>query len=673
MRILSLLILVALLGACTESTNDAASGVKIVSSRPGTVTGGDAALVGLPRKILLSVNGETVTVEDRGRLSVVSGLPAGSHEIVGAWDGSEILRLPFTNHPRQGPVISGPHEAPFFCQTHSFEIIPGGPTLGESRAPLCEVETRKDFVGVNAAGDYILVEDPLDAIGLETGVINRAIYQVAIPPEWNGKLAYRFGGGCRGGWYVQGDRTGGVLDEHLLGEGYAVASASLNVFGVNCNDLLAAETMMMVKERFIEEYGLPELTLGIGCSGGSYQALQIGDNYPGLLDGILVGCSFPEVGHAMVTALADARLLKRYFDWAIQEEETGWTEAQRKAVTGYASDAAIETTANGASRIVSVGLEGWNAAEFNEVVPDEAKFHPIDNPVGARPTVFDHTVNVYGRDPETGYARWPFDNRGIQYGLGALEDGAITIDQFLHLNEHVGGFSRNGEFIPERTAHDPEATRAAYESGRILDGGLGLNAIPVIDYRAWSDARDRGDTHLEYHTYSTRERLRAANGDVDNHVVLTEDGLCEGCSLFSFDSPVLSGALSKLDEWVMGVNGDTLPGTAVQKVRRHRPKDLVDACWIDGEKVTELQQFEGGRCNEAFPTYRFPRLVAGGPLANNIVSCTRRPIADSDVVRMIPAQSSRYRQVFSGGVCNWSVTGEAQVRAKTSWWRVPGG
>ena len=72
----------------------------------------------------------------------------------------------------------------------------------------------------------------------------------------------------------------------MLRQGYAVASASLNTFGNNCAELLAAETMMMVKEHFIETYGTPAATIGWGGSGGSYQQHQIADNYPGLLDGI---------------------------------------------------------------------------------------------------------------------------------------------------------------------------------------------------------------------------------------------------------------------------------------------------------------------------------------------------------------------------------------------------
>ena len=137
-------------------------------------------------------------------------------------------------------------------------------------------------------------------------------------------MIYTFGGGCAGGWYHQGTGTGGVDDDAMLREGYAVASASLNVFGNNCNDLLAAETMMMVKEHFIETYGPPRFTIGWGCSGGSYQAHQIGDNYPGLLDGIIVGCSFPDVGYTSISVHSfGARLMYHYFEHAAVRSSCG--------------------------------------------------------------------------------------------------------------------------------------------------------------------------------------------------------------------------------------------------------------------------------------------------------------------------------------------------------------
>ena len=95
--------------------------------------------------------------------------------------------------------------------------------------------------------------------------------------------------------------------------GFAVVSSSLNVFGQNCNDLLASETHILVKERFIENYGVPIYTVATGTSGGSYQSHQTADNYPGVFDGIIVGASFPDVTSTTIFTLSDARLLHHYF------------------------------------------------------------------------------------------------------------------------------------------------------------------------------------------------------------------------------------------------------------------------------------------------------------------------------------------------------------------------
>ena len=210
-------------------------------------------------------------------------------------------------------MISGPHEQPFHCQTEEFELVTGD-SLGAPRDEQCSVETRVDYLYRSTDGEYKPLPDgarPADLdtttttdghtvgfiVRVQTGTVNRAIYESAMlhdpaqpAPDpwtrsvgWNGKLVYTHGGGCRGGWYQQGRRTGGVLRDGLLDRGYAVTSASLNVFGQNCNDLLASETHMMVKERFVENYGPPIFTIGTGGSGGSYQSHQTADNYPGVV------------------------------------------------------------------------------------------------------------------------------------------------------------------------------------------------------------------------------------------------------------------------------------------------------------------------------------------------------------------------------------------------------
>jgi len=116
-----------------------------------------------------------------------------------------------------------------------------------------------------------------------------------------------------------------------LGRGFARASSSLNVFGNNCNDLLASETTIMVKEHFIEAYGVPKYTIGTGSSGGSYQSNQTSDNYPGIFDGIVTMNNFPDVTTGMVT-LHDARVMDTLFNTTLPGM---FNEDKQKAITGW--------------------------------------------------------------------------------------------------------------------------------------------------------------------------------------------------------------------------------------------------------------------------------------------------------------------------------------------------
>ena len=183
-------------------------------------------------------------------------------------------------------------------------------------------------------------------VRLETGTINRAIYQTAIlhnpnnaapspakpPAGWNKRLIYPLGGGCIGGWYFQGSGLVNPVNDSYLRQGYGVASASLNTFGNNCNDLLSSETILMVKERFIENYGVPSFTIGTGGSGGAYQSNQTGDNYPGTFDGIVTTSSFPDVTTGMVP-MHSSRLIELY----LASRPGRYTVDQVKAITGYLS------------------------------------------------------------------------------------------------------------------------------------------------------------------------------------------------------------------------------------------------------------------------------------------------------------------------------------------------
>jgi hypothetical protein len=678
--------------------------ITTVSARNDMVTGGDV-LVRISAKdvkvltgLRIKLNGADTTtafrqtVDGTALTGSINGLRVGANLIEVSGPPSLAASLEITNFPISGPVFSGPHQQPFICQTQSFKDLPG--KLGPAKDEDCSIERRIDYVYASRDNTFKLLTD-INArpagmatmkapdgsnvpfiVRLETGTINRAIYQIAIPhipsrrepnfstPSnlWNGRLLYTFGGGCQAGWYIQGPSTGGVLDISVLSRGYAIASSSLNVFGNNCNDLLASETLMMVKERFIEGYGVPQATMGWGSSGGSYQQHQSADNYPGLLDSLLTGSSFPDVGVATIYPAADAWLLQMYF---MRQSAGNWTPAQQRAVSGFGSLGSIQEMTNRAQRINPI-------ANWSPAVPKALRYDVESNPAGARATVYDHTLNVYGKDPQTGFARRPLDNVGVQYGLKAFNDGVISTDQFLDLNENIGGFDNDARYQTERMVADTEALRLAYATGRVLHGGGGLGSLPIIDYRTYLDHDPAGNVHQRYHTFSTRDRLIKSNGNADNRVMLTEDTR-PGALALGGHSAVWLKALELEAKWLDAVAADTNEGSRAEKVVRNKPKELVDACWTPDArpiKLAEPQTIDGdGLCNRLYPSYSSPRMVAGAPVAADVVKCQLKTVdlADYKLQSFSSDQETRLRRIFPDGVCDYSQPGIGQVPPIGTW------
>ena len=107
------------------------------------------------------------------------------------------------------------------------------------------------------------------------------------------------------------------------------------------------------------------------------------------------------------------------------------------------------------------------------VVPTALRYDPTTNPTGARPTVFDWSKNVYGTDPTTGFGLRTFDNTGVQYGLLALNSGAITKTQFLDVNERLGGYDSDLNYVPSRSVGAAGAIKRAHQTGVSLSGQAG--------------------------------------------------------------------------------------------------------------------------------------------------------------------------------------------------------
>ncbi len=689
--------------------------ITVLSSRPEMVSGGDALVeIAVPPdaaldQTIIRLNGQVVSpmfhydAAEHALRGLLTGLKKGENTLTvfpnneGRGRAADELRL--KNYPITGPIFSGPQEQPFLCETQNFKL-PDGSSLGPPMDTNCSVKTVVTYVykstapapaigrggrgsGINLKPLPHVTALPPDVawtttttgekvpyiVRVETGTINRAIYQFAVlhdpttgepgpmaPPEsWNGRLLYSFGGGCLGGWFKQGTTLGlggGLISDAVVGKGYAEAGSTLNVAGNSCNDVIAAETMMMVKERFIKAYGKPAFTFGRGASGGSYQQNQITDNYPGLLDGIIPSMTFPDV-QELTQMITDARLLDRYYK---QVGET-LTKEQKRAIAGVAELQNVTASAPLAGRI--------NPAE--SCPPDLAKSLRYDataNRSGARCDIYDHNINMYGRNPETSFARQPIDNTGVQYGLTALNDGAITAAQFLDLNEKIGGYDHDGNMVSTRSLADPLALRGAYQNGLITNAGGGLGKVPIIDVRPYRDKLPNGDNHLKYHSFSLRERLQMANGTFENDVMLLHGGTGEGAP-----SQVDDYALTKMDEWLTSLQKDTSSDPILTRILRAKPADLVDSCWTPaGERIIEPQTFSGGECNEMYPTFAGPRAVAGGPASNNVLKCQLKPIAFSDYkVTFSDAEKARLTAIFPNGVCDYGKSGVEQQAPRGTW------
>jgi hypothetical protein len=694
-----LLLLVGLLAASVliapapASAHGGALALEVVSSpRPTLVTGGSALVRVRWREALRT---DLVTVSAGGRvvsdafvaqpdgtlLGLVTGLPEGASAVVAAVRRSPhgppvrwaVLRV--VNHPITGPVFSGPQQVPFFCETTAFGLAP-------AEQPLCAAPTVVGYQYRTTAGRFAPLADPAVTppdlaqanvggrsvpyiVRIERGTIDRAVYEIAAlwdgsdpsPTRangaWNRRLVYTFGGGCNVG-YHQGAGTGGVLSDLFLARGYAVASSSLNVLDNNCNYIISAEVAMMVKEHFIEAYGPVAHTIGWGGSGGAIQQYDIADNYPGILDGIVPQVSFPD---AVTTGgtVGDCRLLNRYFT----ASSLGYTDAQKSAVSGYG---AWGSCVNWDLAFASRG----NATEAcPPAIPPAFLYHPVTNPGGIKCTTAEQLVTQLGRDPATGFARSYADNVGVQYGLAALRAGQITPEQFVDLNEKVGGYDVAGNVVATRNTADPLALHRAYRSGLVLSASQGLATTPVIDLRVYTDAVN--DIHTRFWSFAIRQRMVDSFG---------RSGALGQAMLVYPLTPIAADpqayALDAMDRWLTGVGADRRPGSDRARMLRNRPGDLGDGCWTPaGERVVEQLTWRGGgTCDGLYPSFADTRITAGAPLRDDVLKCRLKPLdlRSYGSVSFTPEQRDRLRAVFRDGVCDYSKPG-AGARPPAGVWQ----
>jgi hypothetical protein len=687
------LVATSVLGGAPAEASEGMS-IQILSNRADLISGGDALTrIVLPAataaaSVKVKLNGRDITGSfaqrgTAGFVGLVTGLNNGSN-LLSASGPSGGARISIINHPIGGPVFAGPQVQPWICSTAAAG-------LGQPSDAQCDAAPRYELLYKSSVTMRFSAYDPANPpadvattttnqnktvpyiVRRETGAIDRGIYQIlalwdphaswdawAPQPQWNGKLSYFFVGDCKpahGGGQPEDmldpagvDQNIAGANEYTLSQGYAIATSSLNILGQDCNDVVAAESMMMVKEHFIEEYGMPRYTISNGCSGGSMQQQWIVANYPGLLDGIQPCASFPDVWETMQEA-EDCHLLHNYFNttspalWAVA--------AQRTAVEGYAAEGTCLEWDEPGSGYSQMWADPSNAAGCG--LPADQVYDQQSNPHGVRCTLQDYAVAVWGKRAQDGFANRPYDNTGLQYGLNALQSGEILPEQFIDLNEKIGGLDIDWHAQAARSQADPEALRVAYRSGRVDDPRASAS-VPIIDLRGSSV-----DVHTDVHSYVMRARLDQANGNHANQIIWTSPGLIP-------DQAGQRQALALLDRWVSAVKADGSTAPLSVKVAQNKPADAVDACWIAGRQVTDT-----ALCRAAFPYFATPRIAAGGPLQDNVLKCQLKPLNASDYnVSFTAGQWTRLQAAFPDGVCDYT---KAAVGQQTSipWMTFSGG
>jgi hypothetical protein len=677
------------------------SEVRVLSSPAWAIGGGDA-LVEIPATGRVTVNGKDVTdrfqhqIKSARRVGLISGLLDGRNQLE-VTDGAR-AKLTLVNYPLAGPIFSGPHQTPFVCETPAFKL-PDGTFLGLGPVgPDCAAPTNVQYLYKSTADGKLkpyqansvpageiaktTIKDGASVdyiVRLETGVVNRAIYQVSVlakpgeafspvtrPMGWNGRLIYAFGGGC-GAAYRQGRATVGVINHPEFGndpldQGYAIATATLNVLGQNCNDVTSAETAMMVKERFIETFGAPRFTIGWGGSGGSMQQNLIQANYPGILDGLIPERSFPDTLSTLISS-ADCPLLHNYL-----QNAAGWSEAQKTAVVGFPSyehcakawfnymPRWVSPLGTGCDSTAFVTAQEGGAVAGTKVEQTHKLYDPKSSPDGVRCGYFDNAVNIWGRNPD-GSARTPLDNVGVQYGLDAFNRGVISFEQFLDLNRRVGGFNADAEITPQRMKANPQALRIAYATGRI-NQGFGMDRVPIIDLRSYLDNVTPADVHTSQTTDIARARWQAANGQAANFVTwVTASSGSLRTDMIETNTPMRVAtreSIAALDAWLVAIEQDSSPRPAAQKVIANRPKDLQDACFDAQGRRHDLSSSTGKSCMADFPSHADPRMAAGEPLARLHAKCALTPVQASNYARTLSAQQAvQLRETFPDGVCDY--------------------
>jgi hypothetical protein len=670
------IVLVAL--ACAAPAQ-AASGdlrIEVLSNRPDVISGGDA-LVQVVRPADASGVPFTVKVGDRDvtrrfgsdGVGLIDGLENGRNVVTATLDDGRGARITITNHPIGGPVFAGAQIQPWICQPDAKDAQCNRPTTVSYQYKDASSGSFSSYDPKNppAASDIATTKTDQGRtvpyiVRVENGVEDRGSYAIAVlnaAGAWNHKLLTRFGPNTSP-HYTQPSAQP-VLDDKALSRGFMVANNGLQIHGENTNDVVSTESFMMLKEHIIESYGPVRYTMAEGCSGGSYQLMDEA-MYPGLLDGLQPNCTFVDLW-TTASDVFDCGLLVHYFSG---QAPGGAPMAHwAPAIDGHKepSDcAAWDATFYNYS-------DPTNAGHCN--LPADQVYNPDTNPGGVRCTIADYMKSIFGLRPPSqwtapekkigrGFANEPWGNEGVQYGLNALRSGQITPDEFVDLNQKIGGITIDGRPQAARSAVDENTASIAYRSGAVMDAKQ-VEDVPIIDLRAYNES---GEIHTTGNSVKLRARLDKANGHHDNQITWTWNN---GAPIVGVGPPrdIELKSFLLLDRWLSRIEADDRDISKARRVVLDKPRDAVDACFVGspgpaapGAPSTPGNQeiTDPGQCSSLYPSYSLTRPAAGAPATDDVIQCALSPIDPEDYLpaALTDPQLATLRQTFPHGVCDYT-------------------
>jgi hypothetical protein len=502
---------------------------------------------------------------------------------------------------------------------------------------------------------------------------------------------------------------GGSLEPEILKRGYAIAHSSGNVTNTHYNLQLAGETAMMTKERFIERYGAPMYTLGLGGSGGAVAQYILAQNNPGVLDAALPIQSFPDMV-TQVTDVGDCELLEHYMDVTDRNNDRWRNVKNRTLLEGRNGEPAVVDPMSQLKPLLGLDgpsmstgstecVNGWRGAFPLVMNPwygralNSENYRPQSDIDAIQWTHFSDARNIYDVGTEDGYARHTWDNIGVQYGLKSMKEGKITPAEFLDINFKVGGWKQPKDMVQEsyplnplvtlpmvlanpalfdpwsrrnmtlstaadapapRTEGNLEAMRAGYTSGLVFSGNIPL---PTIDSRQYLERE--ANQHDAHQSFAVRKRVLQKMGTSDHLVIWFTDTM-PGVPKIDKNFVVVD----VMDQWLANIRVHPDLGIA-----GNRPAAAVDSCFdVTGNLIASgpnvwdgiLDDKPKGACTLAFPLFSTSRIVAGAPFEGGIYKCALKNVDtalhDGTYDPWVPDSSSiaKLEHMFPQGVCDYS-------------------